>query len=528
MDSNQDAQAANLQVDPQMLSRKSKSGQSESLDERETDHDTSPNTQGTAANIEQDDQEVNGMLSGAWEDDEYTHPRCDFKALSAISDDQWRETVRLLCHPAIGSEDVYLMGNTNGTFNGVVYVDCILNGTTHSYLVRVPAHGTLAHWTPEDAYMLEREVELIKNIRENTSVPVPEIMGHSTGHNNVLRFPYIVRKKLPGRGAYNIWLEPGYDQSNNTLAYRTADVPSTATEKKRITFLRSLAKHMAQLDQLAFPCIGIPSFSSEGSFKESGPSYHWPTDGSDECATRLSCSSTQEYLSNAHDDKFAITLPLVLNDATYELFGQRAIFRVLSNQTVFNSTDGDTFSIRHNDLDLQNILVDDEGNVTGIIDWDCAISAPRCIRAAAAPTFLRNDWFPYYANDIHAVPHMAWNYEYYRQIYAAAMVEAGNVEGAKYTIKSAMYAAAIAAVTEGGAATDFIDKLLREIPECRRTNARDLTKGLGMGWKRAREMLEPHIAKIFEPTLPSVNLLRDLDAEMTMRSWWTEFDGALE
>jgi hypothetical protein len=55
-------------------------------------------------------------------------------------------------------------------------------------------------------------------------------------------------------------------------------------------------------------------------------------------------------------------------------------------------------------------------------------------------------------------PHMAWNFHYYRKIYAAAMVEAGNTEDAKFTLKSAMYQAAVAAVTEGGDANDLIPK----------------------------------------------------------------------
>jgi hypothetical protein len=61
---------------------------------------------------------------------------------------------------------------------------------------------------------------------------------------------------------------------------------------------------------------------------------------------------------------------------------------------------------------------------------------------------------------------MAWNYHHYREAYAAAMVEAGNIIDAKYTMKSAMYQSAIAAITKGGDGNDLIDKLLRQIPNC--------------------------------------------------------------
>jgi hypothetical protein len=53
---------------------------------------------------------------------------------------------------------------------------------------------------------------------------------------------------------------------------------------------------------------------------------------------------------------------------------------------------------------------------------------------------------------------------YYRQIYAAIMLEAGNPD-AKFTIKSAVYQAAFAAIYEGGSIYDLVDKLCRAIPD---------------------------------------------------------------
>ncbi|CAE7219129.1 hypothetical protein P3342_013361 [Pyrenophora teres f. teres] len=185
----------------------------------------------------------------------------------------------------------------------------------------------------------------------------------------------------------------------------------------------------------------------------------------------------------------------------------------------------ETFTIRHNDLDLQNILVDEEGNITGIIDWDNAIAAPRCIGTAAVPVFLRNDWFPSVFNGLRDSLSMAWNYHYYRQIYAAAMVEAGN-EDAKYTIKSALYQAVIAAVTGGNTGQkDVIEKLLREIPNCR-VDARDFKLALGQGkWTAAENMLKKQLPKIFEPELPPEGLLEKLDFELEMQTtWWCSCD----
>jgi len=72
---------------------------------------------------------------------------------------------------------------------------------------------------------------------------------------------------------------------------------------------------------------------------------------------------------------------------------QKIVFAALSHP-VFRSHKNDSFVLQHDDLDLQNILTDSEGNITGILDWDGSLAMPRCIGHAAVPKFLRRDWFP--------------------------------------------------------------------------------------------------------------------------------------
>lgn len=46
------------------------------------------------------------------------------------------------------------------------------------------------------------------------------------------------------------------------------------------------------------------------------------------------------------------------------------------------------------DLDAQNVLVDEEGNVTGIIDWDHVQTLPRCVGYCRYPSWITRDWDP--------------------------------------------------------------------------------------------------------------------------------------
>ena len=61
------------------------------------------------------------------------------------------------------------------------------------------------------------------------------------------------------------------------------------------------------------------------------------------------------------------------------------------------------FVLAHADLDSQNVFVDDEGNLTGVIDWDGVAAVPLCIGPQSLPKFLTEDYDPnHYDYDVEA------------------------------------------------------------------------------------------------------------------------------
>ncbi|KAG9188402.1 hypothetical protein G6011_02325 [Alternaria panax] len=470
-------------------------------------------------------------LNNEEDEDDGSHPRCEFKTIEAIPDAKYHELFRS-CKLSSSADCVAVVRREKGTYNAATFVDVLEGEQLRKFVVRVPGHGTLEHWTDEDAYVLEREAQLIEYIRQNTTAPVAHVIDYSTGHDNPLGFPHIVMTMLPGKPAYTLWFPEDYPFIGDHRAFRNADVPPPHIEKMRLAFLRSLAKVMTQIQSLEFKGIGVPTFDYLGNLTGIGPTCHF-TGASDDSFKRQPAATTQEYLQARlkakvrHMDERREPGDV---DAISERNGTRIILNLIFAQPAFHGPTDETFTIHHNDLDLQNILVDEAGNVTGIIDWDNAMAAPRCVGASAVPMFLRSDWFPEYNFSLEVPPYMAWNYHRYREIYAAATIEAGNVEDAKFTTKSALYRAAIATCTEGGEnAADFIPKLLHEIPHCR-VDADDFLKGLGMGaWHSAIRMLETQFAKIFEPELPPVGLLEALDVELEMQTtWWSSCDELLD
>ncbi|KAI4943645.1 hypothetical protein J4E91_009282 [Alternaria rosae] len=466
-------------------------------------------------------------------------PRCDFKTIEAIPDAKYRELIKACDLSSSPNTTVDVVRRTKGTYNAATFVIVSEGEQTRKYVVRVPGHGTLAHWQEEDAYVLKNEAQLIEYIRKNTTAPVAQVIHYSTGHDNALGFPYILMTRLPGTPANNIWFPEDYPSVDSQLIFQHADVPPPHIEKKRLAFLRSLAQVMIQIQTLKFEAIGAPNFDDDGNLTGIGPTCHWTHKDGDEAFKRPPAATTEEYFRarfRAKMKQMGIRFIDLLNkdeweeDDGLEDSGVRTILSlILHRQPAFRGSPGETFTLHHNDLDLQNILCDDEGNVTGIIDWDNAIAAPRCIGATAVPTFLRSDWFPEYTFGLGIPPCMAWNYEHYREIYAAVIVEASDAENAEFTIKSGLYQAAVAAVTQGGDADNLISKLLREIPHCR-VNYWEFIRGLGQGgWVSAQSLLETHLARIFEPAMPPEGLLEALDKELDIQTtWWSCCDELID
>jgi hypothetical protein len=56
-----------------------------------------------------------------------------------------------------------------------------------------------------------------------------------------------------------------------------------------------------------------------------------------------------------------------------------------------DTTEDELFVLRPPDLDFQNIPVDNDGNVIGIINCEDCMAVPCCAAYALVPDFLRRD-----------------------------------------------------------------------------------------------------------------------------------------
>jgi hypothetical protein len=215
-------------------------------------------------------------------------------------------------------------------------------------------------------------------------------------------------------------------------------------------------------------------------------------------------SSSQKYFMDVLNEKW----PRSLGEdyIAQQTNGRRHIVElVLASEPFFRSAkEGDskeTFVLRHDNLDFQNILCDADGTVTAIIDWDKCRAVPRCFGYSSLPKFLTPDWFPSF-NPYNEV-HMPWELDEYRRIYSDAMLEAtGPDDDGRFTSKSPLYEAVHAALyggTKGGSVRDVVHRILKNLPCARRFLEGNLLELLGEGWHQGEWKVNVEVMQLVAP-----------------------------
>jgi hypothetical protein len=442
--------------------------------------------------------------------------RADWTPIRAIPKDLFHRV--LLQHlpddHGVTVDEIEDTDEIQGGFNFVRIMGVPYGPQADRYVIKVPSTGTAARWQEADAYMLRSETKTMKYIRNKTGVRIPEILGFSDTLSNVLGAPYVVMRAADGVPANQIWYDRDEDGKDNL---EDAWFPSEHRQKKRTVFLQSLAQQMARLQTLSFEKGGMLNFlDNDPNTPEIGPYYSWKSDHKllelkqEDLSTPacLDCiqpySTSKEYFMTSLERMWPRIKDATL-DEDHEHNGRRHIMETILTSKPFDTSTkpGDkkeTFVLRHNDLNFQNILCDPTGRVTGIIDWDECRAVPRCVGFSSIPIFLKYDWCPEWdPSEIH----MPWENEEYRQIYASAMLkETGSNGDGMYTAKSHMYEAVHAALYGsclGGTIEDVCQRIWRELPCARRFHEFEFFQVLGDEWDQGEWKVNNELRRLMRP-----------------------------
>lgn len=207
-------------------------------------------------------------------------------------------------------------------------------------------------------YIVQSEVATLKFL-ERTSVPTPKVFDFALEHSgNPVGVGYILMEKLPGRSLR--W--------------------SLATQEQKRNVMDQLANVFTELQKYPFDLLGsldAPDDSRVGPFARESL-----TDFTEAGMLSIGpCYSLEEY----HTYSLRFILDLILRD---EIYSEQAIDAYLIHRFLFDLIPSmlpppregkGKYYLKHADDKGDHILVDTEFNITGIIDWEWAHTAPAAL-----------------------------------------------------------------------------------------------------------------------------------------------------
>ena len=255
-----------------------------------------------------------------------------------------------------------------GSYN-IVYKLSFSDGI--KWAIRIPADGDVRK--PSRIRSFHLDIVTQRFISSRTSIPIPRIHYWSLDSNNILSRPFVIMDFIPGTNLSKLWNDRNW-----------------ITSQKREKIFEQIARWMTELSALEFDQIGCLDWD-----EASGTHRIVPFPDSSLFLVRLSeeqdsaavpagpFNTAHEYLS------FLLTLRRRFSDSSI-----LAILQLFLSALPDSTLDGPPFTLCPPDFDFQNVLVDDDGTITGIIDWDGVRTLPRQGGAAAYPAWLTVDWNP--------------------------------------------------------------------------------------------------------------------------------------
>ncbi|KAJ8122096.1 hypothetical protein O1611_g9932 [Lasiodiplodia mahajangana] len=154
---------------------------------------------------------------------------------------------------------------------------------------------------------------------------------------------------------------------------------------------------MVQLGKFKFPQGGSPKFDSSGRLSDVGPLRILDIAASLIAQGSESGSDVWHHLGPFTDATSYVLALFDCRDPPPDRFsiGVYKLLRLFIGWlSELEGYDDGQFVLTHPDLDMQNILVTEEGNICGIIDWEGVAVVPTCVGNLCYPSFLIRDWDP--------------------------------------------------------------------------------------------------------------------------------------
>lgn len=268
--------------------------------------------------------------------------------------------------PAIVSHASTLIGKTltlSTPFSAGQYWCCFElvapDGTLVIARVRLPPldpHATLDH-----DYRAACEVATMAYVRDTTDIPVPRVHAYEPPES----------PRAHAAGAAYMLLEGLRGNSLMDLETDLADLPAPQLHR----LLAQWTRIQARLATLTFPRIGAVAAYTPAT----GPTLGAiATDAGrigpfDDAVEYLLAEARGRY---AHAQKTPPPDADADADARYHRLGPFLHLDIIRRSALFRAHRAGPFPLLHMDIGTQNLLVDAEYNIVGVVDWEMAQTAP--------------------------------------------------------------------------------------------------------------------------------------------------------
>ncbi|KAF3006915.1 hypothetical protein E8E13_011212 [Curvularia kusanoi] len=228
-------------------------------------------------------------------------------------------------------------------------------------------------------YKTESEVATIEFVRQRTSLPIPHSIAFDSDNENELGFEWILMEMMPGVPLRKRWRKMSWDAKENIVKclaenharlfeHRFHGIGNIFDSRKLASATSFTLDRMVSL--IFFWGEHLTHDVSRGPFTSS---HDWL-----KARLQLVLTDQQRTLDSTCDED-------EIEDAEAALDLAKRLLEILP--TIFLPNASESTMLFHDDLSMQNIMVDDDGQLTAVIDWEC-VSAMPLWRACQVPVLL--------------------------------------------------------------------------------------------------------------------------------------------
>lgn len=250
------------------------------------------------------------------------------------------------------------------------------------WMFKVPASGTREQFSDADAESLRSEALTMRLLRQETSIPLPEVFAFDNSCDNKVNCPFILMSYVEGEKLSDVW----FDKVSR----------KDIVQARRTRALQNIAASMIQLDKYSFDKGGSLVFNQQDQLSGIGSIQFTDSvamlerlknDDPDESPVYIKAGPFLEpktYYTTRLDHRGK-------QDTSFET-GAIQLLQMFFDSMQEPCDGRKPFVLAHPDFDIQNFIVSEEGELRAIIDWDGVSSVPRTVGNERFPGWLTRDW----------------------------------------------------------------------------------------------------------------------------------------